>query len=237
MSVCVSVSSDHVRDVFKAQETTSTRANTSGWWHHHTWHGVWKTPLGVSMRMRVEKENSKNSSDLMDPWKGLRHAGVPDPTVRGIRALPYHWAAATCYLQTRASVHLESVSQAPSSAFITLGPGSGITHPINLPLFISKRVSLKKTATCCHPGAQRSSALPGSLGVHPLPADALSWSLPLSPRSPPFKPCTSSPARSAPQSQAFPLCSFIRHIAEGTSISTRAFLPRHRTCFKWSKEI
>lgn len=41
----------------------------------------------------------------------------------------------------------------------------------------------------------------------------------------------------APQTQAFPLRSFIRHSAKGTSISIRDFLPRNRTRFKWSKEI
>lgn len=41
----------------------------------------------------------------------------------------------------------------------------------------------------------------------------------------------------AAQTQAFPLCSFMRHSAKGTSISIRDVLPRNRTCFKWSKEI
>ena len=216
------------------QDVTSTRPISLGWWPHLAC-SVWGTPPFICVRMTLEKENSKNSFDLMHPWKSLREEpGVPDPTLRGVQALLYHWAEATCYFQTRTSVYLKSVSWTPSSAFITFGPGSGITNLINLPLFIIQRVPhhllllrssgflpfawlLGSPSILCLrvPSAGPHRSAPGAL--HSSRAQA--------------------PLHSAPHSRAFPLHSFIRHCAEGTSISIRAFLPRYRTCFKWSKEI
>lgn len=139
-----------------------------------------------------------------------------------------------CYLQTRTSVYLKSVSQAPSSAFITFGPGSGITDLVNLALFIIQRVppSLAVAQELRGPPL----CLPPWVSLRPLPTGALSWPLPLVPGAL-HSSHAQAPLHSAPHSWAFPLHSFIRHRAEGTSISIRAFLPRYRTCFKWSKEI
>lgn len=139
----------------------------------------------------------KTTEIVLTSWAPGRVCGSREPQTALLGALIFLTDKLNCLLfllQPRASMHLESESWAASSVFTTLGPGSGITHLINLPLFIIRGVSLKKTTSCCHPRGLRGPFLRPAPWVSVTCFQCPQLALSTRHQGPPLEPCRSSPS-------------------------------------------